>query len=164
MRSASAIMPLVEIRTATTADALAVETVRVLSWKLSYRGLVPDAYLDALVVDEARRVSIISSGAATTLLAVVDSRPVGMAAYGPTRDDDLGGLELFALYVLPPSWRSGVGTALLSACGAAESVWVLAKNARGQAFYARHGFAPDGASTVLHLGAPLVEVRLVRSA
>jgi GNAT superfamily N-acetyltransferase len=164
MRPTSGILHYVEIRRATVADALAVETVRVTSWKLSYRGVVPDAYLDAMVVDEARRLSIMSSGAATTLLALRDDVPVGMAAFGPSRDEDLDGLELFALYVLPSAWRSGVGTALLADCDAVGSVWVLEDNVRGQAFYARHGFVRDGVSTVLDLGAPLVEVRMVRSA
>jgi ribosomal protein S18 acetylase RimI-like enzyme len=164
MRSTSRILPYVEIRTATVDDALAVETVRVTSWKLAYRGVVPDAYLDAMVVDAARRVSIISAGAATTLLALEDGAPVGMAAFGPSRDDDLEGLELFALYVLPDAWRTGVGTALLTASGTVRSVWVLENNEPAQAFYARHGFVRDGVSTVLDLGAPLTELRMVRYA
>jgi GNAT superfamily N-acetyltransferase len=163
MRSTSGILPYVKIRKATVADALAVETVRVTSWKLAYRGLVPDAYLDAMAVDASRRVAIITAGDATTLLAVDGGTPVGMAAFGPTRDDDLDGLELFALYVLPAVWRAGIGTALLAACGPVRSVWVLEDNARAQAFYARQGFVPDGISTVLDLGDPLVEVRMVRS-
>jgi GNAT superfamily N-acetyltransferase len=164
MRSTSGILPYVEIRTATVGDALAVETVRVTSWKLAYRGVVPDSYLDAMVVDARRRVSIIAAGTATTLLALEDGAPVGMAAFGPSRDDDLEGLELFALYVLPSAWRAGVGSALLTACGDVSSVWVLEDNEPAQAFYARHGFARDGVSTVLDLGEPLVELRMVRSA
>lgn len=164
MRSTSAILLYVEIRTATVADALAVEAVRVASWKVSYRGVVPDAYLAAMVVDEGRRVSIISQGLTTTLLALHEGAAVGMAAFGPSRDDDVQGLELYALYVLPSAWRAGVGTALLEACGDIRSLWVLKGNQRARAFYARHGFAPDGVSTVLDLGAPIVEIRMVRPA
>lgn len=152
-----------EIRTATVADALAVETVRVTSWRLAYRGIVTDSYLDAMMIDPHRRVSIIKAGRATTLIALQGSDPVGMAVFGPSRDDDINGVELYAIYVLPSAWRAGVGSALLTACGPPGSVWVLQDNERAQAFYVRHGFARDGVSTVLDLGAPVVEVRMLRS-
>ena len=149
------------VRPATVEDALAVETVRVATWQAAYRGLLPDALLDGLVVDADRRAAAIAEGTSTTLLAVDVDGPVGMAACGPSRDDDLDGLELYALYVLPRAWQEGVGTALLAACGAVRSLWVLEGNARGRAFYARHGFVPDGAVKVLELGGPVREVRLL---
>ncbi|SFE01122.1 Acetyltransferase (GNAT) family protein [Actinacidiphila alni] len=43
-------------------------------------------------------------------------------------------------------------------------LWVLADNARGRRFYARAGFAPDGAETVHECdGVPLREVRYARA-
>lgn len=149
-----------ELRTATPADALAVETVRVETWRAAYAGLVPQDFLDGLVVDAQRRAEAIASGTATTLLAI-DPDPVAMAAHGPDRDG-LPGQELYALYVLPRAWRSGVGSRVLAACGDVRSLWVLEGNARARAFYGRHGFVADGATKVLDLGAPVTELRMVR--
>jgi GNAT superfamily N-acetyltransferase len=152
----------VDVRTATPEDALAVETVRIATWQCAYRGLVPDAYLDGLTIDARRRAAVIAEGRSTTLLCLDDGVAVGMAAFGPTRDDDLDGLELYALYVVPAAWRSGAGTALLTACGDVTSLWVLEDNAGARAFYARHGFAPDGTVKELDLGATVRDVRLLR--
>ena len=149
---------------ATAEDALAVETVRITSWRTAYRGVLPDGFLDALVIDAERRAARMAEEGLTALLATEGDQPLGMAAFGPCRDDDRPGLpELYALYVLPSAWRGGVGSALLAAAGDVQSLWVLEANARARAFYARHGFTPDGTSKVLELGAPVVEVRLVRS-
>lgn len=46
----------VELRVATVEDANAVATVHVRSWQSAYRGLIPDAYLDALSVE--RRTAV----------------------------------------------------------------------------------------------------------
>jgi CheY-like chemotaxis protein len=42
----------VEVRDATSADARAIATVHVTSWRAAYRGLLPDRFLDRLSVDE----------------------------------------------------------------------------------------------------------------
>lgn len=139
----------IAVRLATTADVRDVESVRVRSWKLAYRGLVPDDYLDALAVTDERvrlRAALLDT-AARTWVAVDGEDVVGMAVCGPCRDDDLpDALELGALYVLASHWGSGAGHALLTACGPVETLWVLAGNARARVFYERHGFAPDGTS------------------
>lgn len=155
---------MVRIRDAGAEDALAVETVRIETWRTAYRGLLPDAYLDSLTVDAERRAQVMAAGHSTTLLAEIDGDPVGMAVHGPSRDEDREGrYELYALYVDPRRWQCGVGTALLAACRDVTSLWVLEGNARARAFYGRHGFRPDGSTKHELLGdAPAVEVRLVR--
>ena len=150
------------VRTATVADALAVEIVRIRGWQTSYRGIVADSFLDSLVVDAERRATMIASPVITTLVAELDEI-VGLAVSGPCRDDDLpDALELGALYVDPGTWRQGVGTALLDACEGVTVLWVLADNERAQAFYRRHGFAADGGSKVLDLDGPVREIRMRR--
>ena len=149
------------VRIATVADAPAVEEVRIRGWQTAYRRIVPDDYLDALVVDAARRAERIAEPGVTTLLAEEDGTATGMAVYGACRDGS-GAVELYALYVDPDHWRKGVGTALLAACEGVTVLWVLKDNARAQAFYRRHGFAPDGGSQVLDLGRPVVEIRMRR--
>ena len=128
-------------------DLRATEEVRVATWKVAYRGIVPDAHLDAMSVTDERVANLQSryGGELRTLLAEVDDKVVGMAAVGPCRDDDRPGeTELYALYVLPDQWGSGVGQALWQAAQPFTSLWVLTDNARARAFYERNGFRPDG--------------------
>jgi len=138
----------VTTRTAAPEDLMALEAVRVATWKDAYRGVVPDAFLDAMEVTEervGRQVARLRSGAVQMLVAELSGQPVGLLASGPCRDDDLPGVfELYALYVLPAAWRHGCGTALLQAAGDLSSLWVLAGNTRGRRFYEHHGFTHDG--------------------
>ncbi|MCW2708664.1 MAG: acetyltransferase [Frankiales bacterium] len=148
------------VRTATTADALAVETVRIRGWQAAYRGIVSDAFLDGLVIDAERRARMITSGQATTLVAE-DVGVLGMAVCGPARDGE-DAVELYALYVDPGCWRTGVGTALLAACEGVTVLWVLEDNERAQAFYRRQGFTADGGRQELDLDGPVGEIRMRR--
>jgi ribosomal protein S18 acetylase RimI-like enzyme len=148
------------VRTATTADALAVETLRIRGWQAAYRGIVGDRFLDDLVIDAERRVAMIASASSTTLVAEEDG-VLGMAVYGPARDGE-DAVELYALYVDPDCWRSGVGTALLAACEGVTVLWVLEDNERAQAFYRGEGFVADGGRKELDLDGPVGELRMRR--
>ncbi len=151
------------VRPATAADVRAADAVRVAGWKAAYRDLVPQAYLDRLMVTDARVAWLtdrLEDQDAQTLVAVEGKAVVGMAVHGPGRDPDLPGLrELYALYVHPSHWRRGTGTELLAACGPVDMLWVLEGNERGRAFYERHGFRPDGTAKTLDLDGPVLEVR-----
>ena len=149
------------VRTARPQDALAVETVRLRGWQQAYRDLVPEDYLAAMAVDVERRQQRMADPAVTTLVAEEAEEVVGMGVAGPSRDG-LAERELYALYVDPSCWRTGVGSALLEGLGEVSVLWVLEGNARAQAFYERHGFAPDGGSQVLELGGPVTEIRMRR--
>ena len=46
-------MTIVTIRLATPTDALAIAQVRVDAWRTTYRGMIPDAYLAAMKVEES---------------------------------------------------------------------------------------------------------------
>ncbi|MFC7547215.1 GNAT family N-acetyltransferase [Plantactinospora sp. GCM10030261] len=82
------------IRRAESTDAAALAEVHVRSWQATYRGLVPQDYLDGL--DPADRVDgwarIVASAdwpRQGTLVAESDGRGVvGFAAFGPDRGDD----------------------------------------------------------------------------
>jgi ribosomal protein S18 acetylase RimI-like enzyme len=75
--------------------------------------------------------------------------------YGPSRDDDIPGTEVYAIYVLPEEFSTGMGRALMAAAvaelpGAAEvGLWVLADNPRARRFYERFGFTLSGRSKTL---------------
>ncbi|WP_369359503.1 N-acetyltransferase family protein [Streptomyces sp. cg2] len=159
----------------TEADVDAVSAVRVQGWQAAYRGLMPQAYLDALsVAEDARRRRerfARRRPEAWELVAERGGEVVGWLAAGPARDTDLapGGAlpagappaaEVLALYVTPALLGTGVGRALLTAGTARAgargfgtlSLWVVRGNARARRFYERAGFAPDGAEEAYDVG------------
>jgi GNAT superfamily N-acetyltransferase len=157
----------VSIRPATPEDADEIARLHTGTWQTAYRGIVPDAALDALSWQDRAsqwRESLGGGGAAsvTTLVAIEEDRLVGFAAVGPVRDDDIPAEqfdELYAIYVLPGSWRRGIGTRLLGeatmlagATGRGLVLWVLARNELAQDFYASTGWRPDGATGHHHVG------------
>ncbi len=71
----------------------------------------------------------------------------GLCRSGRRRDDDIDlPLELAAIYVRSAHWGTGLGDRLLAAAIGAEPAyrWVFEANLPARAFYARHGFLPDG--------------------
>ncbi|WP_223766646.1 GNAT family N-acetyltransferase [Streptomyces huiliensis] len=162
----------------TDADVDTVAEIRVAGWREAYRGLVPDAYLDAMdptadaATHRARRAA--AESPAVELVAESPADGVtGWVCLGPCRDTDLPAPagELYALYVRPALIGTGVGRALCAAAlesarergDARLGLWVLRENARARRFYARAGFAADGAERVDPVdGEPLREVRYVR--
>jgi GNAT superfamily N-acetyltransferase len=125
------------------------------------------------------------AGPAAAAQAPSAARVVGYASFGP--ETEVQGApwphpvsaagkegrvaELYALYVHPDWWSTGTGRALmdrvLAVTGGAGypciTLWVLQGNARARRFYERAGFAPDGASTVLHGLGGVTEVRYRRA-
>jgi ribosomal protein S18 acetylase RimI-like enzyme len=148
----------VRVRPAQERDAGAIAAVHVRSWQAAYRGLVPDDVLDALSIPrrEASWLQTLRARAGLcTLVADEDGSIAGFCTVVlPSRDADAGPLtgEIAALYVDPPRWRAGTGTALLlAALAALESegcsevtLWVIDGNLRGREFYRRFGFKADG--------------------
>jgi GNAT superfamily N-acetyltransferase len=157
-------------------DIEAVSAVRVTGWQFAYRGIVPQAYLDAMTIeaDAARRLmrSRRADRLTTDLVAVVDhGEVVGWACLGPCREDsteDPAAGELYALYVTPALIGYGIGSELLHAVhqhAAAHgfrtmSLWVLRDNQRARRFYERAGYVPDGTVRDDDFdGVPVTEVR-----
>jgi ribosomal protein S18 acetylase RimI-like enzyme len=149
------------IRAATLDDARAIAEVHVASWRAGYRGLMPDAVLDALSVEDrvALWETILVDGRTVVLVA---GDPIdGFVAFNPEK------AEIGALYVDPARFRSGVGTTLLAAAherlaGRPEVVlWVLEGNDAARTFYERHGYRADNA-TAVHEASGAVQVRMAR--
>ncbi|SDS81104.1 Acetyltransferase (GNAT) domain-containing protein [Friedmanniella luteola] len=157
------------LRGARPDDAEALGRCHLTCWAEAYGGLVDgDALAAALAAVDQRvdRWRQILAGEHGTTLAVAGEEVVGFVSAGPQRDDDLEGVELYALYVRRPRWGTGVGDRLLTAAvgDAACSLWVLRANVRARTFYARHGFRPDGAERVDDLLGGVAEIRMVRGA
>lgn len=163
-----------EVRDAVVADADAIATVHIASWRGAYAGIVPAEYLAAL--DQGARADgwrrALADPSVRTWVATAEGRVVGFASLGPGRDEDAedGDLELYAIYLDPEMWGRGVARSLLRTVlldvppRVAVSLWVIAENERAQRFYRRHGFQPDGVERLEELGgSDVLEVRFRRS-
>lgn len=157
------------------ADVLADVHARV--WQWAYRGLMPDAFLDALghparVERRAERWrQDLAEGWLATWVAEAGGPVVGFAGTAATRDEDVppATAELVMINVLEEHAGRGVGRALMAAVeghwrgiGASLAVlWVLTGNERAQGFYARLGWAVDGATGDYEVpGAAIPQLRM----
>jgi GNAT superfamily N-acetyltransferase len=144
------------IRPARSDETREIAQVHVRSWQHAYRGLLPEAFLAGLDVEAraAMWAEAIATGAPRLLVAEVSAAIAGLSAFGACRDAgaDAAERELWALYVAPEHWGTGVGRSLwlasreaMAAEGArAVRVWALDGNARALRFYAAAGLHPDG--------------------
>jgi GNAT superfamily N-acetyltransferase len=113
----------------------------------------------------ARLLADSPSAQVTGLVAGREGQVHGFCFFGAGRDANLAGIEeIYAVYVHPAHWSTGLGHALLSAALSRLSrpviLWVLEANHRARAFYERVGFGPDGAvKPAALLDATLPEVR-----
>ena len=150
-----------QIRPATSGDAPAIARVQVLTWQQTYRGILPDAFLDGLdverstdswraVVADRRRITHVVDGPGI----------VGFCTAGPSRGDPTGFRgEVEAIYVDPAAQGQGHGTALVRAARdwletkrlTPVLVWALEANVRAHGFY-------------VSLGARRLDTRLLRIA
>ncbi|TSE01262.1 GNAT family N-acetyltransferase [Skermania sp. ID1734] len=130
------------------------------SWRESFSRLVSQHLLDAFdtVRLAAQWDKSLLRADRRTLVAVDEGRVVGFVSV-----DSAAGLELHALYVRASLHGSGLADALLTAAIADEpcQLWVFDRNARAQAFYRRHGFAPDGEHRIEPFTG-LTEMRMAR--
>jgi GNAT superfamily N-acetyltransferase len=136
------------IRPATEQDAGAIAHVHIESWRSTYKGIVPDAYLAAL--DEPARTAQWREwigSEAPVFVAIQDGGVVGFIGGGAIRDLIEGyDAELFAIYLLQSHQRRGIGTALLRRLAThlhhagftSLAVWVLEENV-SSTFYERSG-------------------------
>jgi GNAT superfamily N-acetyltransferase len=144
------------IRDAGPEDARAIAEVHVASWRDAYRGLLPDAFLDRLSVDDRERswLATFAEPAFGVLVAEDAERVVGFASFGPSRDEGAtaGTGEIPAIYVDPEVLGTGVGRQLFEAAVgklreggfARATLWVLEANGRARRFYEKAGWSWDG--------------------
>jgi ribosomal protein S18 acetylase RimI-like enzyme len=161
-----------EIRPARVDDAPALARIHVDSWRAAYRGLVPDASLQAFTYEGREECfrQPLAAGAEETCLVRVEGRHVGLLTLGAARDPDLDAGrtgEIWGIYLSPGHWRKGIGRRL---AGEAESIltsrgyedavlWVLEGNQQARRFYEAMGFRFDGQFRDIDWGTPLRAVR-----
>lgn len=159
-------------RAAVPEDALAIATIHVSAWQSAYRGIVPDEYLDSLSIEQ--RASgwrqILSQNPEDVWVALEDNTILGWISAAASRDSDAGPAtgEIWAIYVAPEHWRSGIGRML---CEGAEqrlgkqgmdevTLWVLRDNQHALRFYESRGFSIDPGIEKTDARTKLIEVRM----
>ena len=144
-----------QIRPARPEDAAGIARVHVDSWRTTYRGLIPAAYLASLSYErrEAMWRRRIQEAALTSMVFVAEGPAgeiVGFAAAGPERSGDpVYAGEVPAIYLLEAYQHRGIGRHLMRAVAdhlAAHGMetmllWVLAANPARQ-FYEALGGRP----------------------
>ena len=148
----------ITVRDAGMPDIPAIVAVQARSWRNAYRGMVDDAFLDAIPMQqwiESWRAHFFV-GDTRCFVAEEGGRVVGFASVGrPDAGEELGAsvAELHTIYIDADRYGTGLGRRLAATAlehlrseGFAEVVlWVLEQNERGRRFYEAGGWAPDGA-------------------
>jgi ribosomal protein S18 acetylase RimI-like enzyme len=135
------------VRPATMTDIPGVQSVAGLTWRDTYRGVIPDADIEKFLSNEYNDRSM--TGAVERLrdgfvVAERDGNIIGYSLAGLNREGDA---ELFAIYVLSKYHGIGVGSELWQAARAAlvrlghrrMCCWVLVTNRQARRFYERQG-------------------------
>ena len=140
------------LRSATLDDAESIAMVRIDSWRKTYRGVIPDSYLDSMDLESStnlwRRVLAAASVATSVFVAELDGEVVGFAA-GKMLEKEKFGLdaELAAIYLRPEIQRAGVGQSLVRMVASEHHsqgangliAWVLSRNKIARQFYEKLG-------------------------
>jgi ribosomal protein S18 acetylase RimI-like enzyme len=140
------------IRPARADDAEAIARVRVDSWRETYRGMIPQSYLDAMQLDASRAMweKVLNAGSNTVSVLVAEhgAEIVGFGSGNLLPEPKHGfTAELSAIYIRREFQHAGLGrrlvveTALSQRARGASSliVWVIAGNKAARAFYERLG-------------------------
>ena len=139
---------MIEVRPAAAEDAPAIATVHVAVWREAYRGVMPDAYLDALTPEartQAWRERLSDPEEPTrTFVAVRQGQVVGFCTCGPARMDAPEGYgEMHAISILVTAQHQGLGRRLVAETARAlqamgysgMTLSVLRDNPAGRMFY-----------------------------
>jgi GNAT superfamily N-acetyltransferase len=157
------------IRPAEPADAHDIAVAHVAAWRVAYRGIVPDAFLDGDAFADARMAGWhrrLHDGRPEgwdqhdeIFAAVVNDRVVGFGHVGRERTDDGGHGnrgEVYGFYLHPDAWGSGAGRLLMDRCEDSlrprfpqALLWVLRDSPRARRFYERSGWSCGVGSDVV---------------
>jgi len=151
-------------------DAGDIGQVHVRSWRETYQGLLPQAYLAAMrpeIQAHRMRKQLTQPKAGEVVLAAEGARGlIGYCAGGLLHADRrLADAEVFTLYLVKAAQGGGVGRRLLEAAARALAaqgakslvIWVLSGNHRARGFYERLGGEPVSERPVSGWGGGLME-------
>lgn len=159
----------VAVRLAGPADADAIAAAHVEGWRVAYRGVVTDDFLDHPDFFDIRRRGWerrLRDGPPPTgdvdnkiFVVLVGGAVVGFGHVGREAQPPSGGAErgeIYGFYVHPDHWGTGVADTLMDTCldelrsrfGRAV-LWTLRDNPRSRGFYERHGWSCGSGDDVL---------------
>lgn len=141
------------LRPATPNDAEGIDAVRIRAWNETYRGMMPDSFLDAFSkesqVEAWRKRLTPPLDRATFCVAAGDGGEIiGFAVSGISREAALGtDGEIYAINLVMQATRLGLGTRLMHEIAgglvghgfASAGLWVLEQNLGARWFYERLG-------------------------
>jgi GNAT superfamily N-acetyltransferase len=160
-------------RLATPADAPAIAKLHAESWRVAYRGMFPDDFLDNEVFEERARVwreRFADPRRESTTLTILAERAGDLAGFAHSiiDEDPTSGTLLDNLHVRRDAHRSGIGTRLMAETaswlmerGRSQLyLWVLEDNRGARAFYAALGGAECGRGTSPEGGSSAPSLRI----
>lgn len=159
------------IRPAREGDAQGIAHVHTESWKTTYRGIVPDDFLDHLTIESrlSQWERTIRSGEKDQILVVAEQdhgNIVGIACGGKEREGKLPyDGELYAIYLLKEVQQTGIGRQLAThVVNHLQSfnmkrliIWALERNSACR-FYEKMGGTPVHTQSIRIGGQDLIEV------
>jgi ribosomal protein S18 acetylase RimI-like enzyme len=145
----------IQLRRATVADAEAIAAIRIEGWRTTYRGMIPDSYLNEMDMNEnvlhwrtILQALPVKEDSLCVYVAVSEDEIVGfvsaMKLSEPKLDKDG---EINAIYIRPQWQRCGIGKRMLhkaarslQAMGCTSCViWVIDGNSQARNFYEELG-------------------------
>jgi len=137
-------MTVFRIREACKTDFVGIAKVRVDTWRVAYKGIVPDDVLEGLsyqhTAERWREIFWEKKRPGVAVFVTENARKdiVGVAICGPEQSKEPAYQgEIYVLYVLPQYQKQGIGRALVAACVqhlrqqlAAETmlIWAMAES------------------------------------
>ena len=161
------------IRSARLADAEGIARAHTASWRTSYRGILPDAVLERIDVDQraASWRRVLADPSILTLVAYDTTHHdiVGLCDAGPSRADPRYAGEVYRMYLEHHARRHGLGRELLEHVTdwlrgrnlGSLIIWVLDNNHHARRFYEAMGGRPDRRVNSTVSGFPVVELAYV---
>ncbi|WP_242491003.1 GNAT family N-acetyltransferase [Priestia endophytica] len=140
-----------KIKKANIDDIKVISKIYIDTWKTTYKGLVPDKFLNELSYEEAENkwMHFLNDQIHKSFIYVAINEfeeIIGFAAAQSSSDVEFKG-ELYALYLLPKAQGLGAGRSLISTVAqhfieegiSSMMVWVMKNNKSGRGFYKRLG-------------------------
>lgn len=163
------------IRYANIGDAKTLGEIHSKSWKVAYKGIVPDEILKNITIEKRQAYfeKALTEEWEEDAIIFKDNDAVGLICIGKCRDVDKTHTcgEIWGIYLLPEYWNMGIGSELIN-WGINELkkrnyskviLWVLEENTNARKFYEKVGFKHDGTVKEITIGKKLVEYRYEKS-
>jgi len=146
------------VRLAAPSDAKQIATIHVETWQNTYRGFIPNSYLNSLSIPNRTKkwLSMLNdkNDKSVYFVGEIDNRVMGWLSLCKCRDRDASNTwgELGGMYIHPLAQSKGLGTALmqeglkqLKKLGYEKAtLWVLTSNIKARRFYESKGWRLDG--------------------